>query len=49
MTREEAFNILSELVERVNGTPDLHRQLWQAIAVLNEPASSDEPAFPHTS
>lgn len=36
MTREEATQVLNNLVEQVQGTPELHRQLWQAIETLNE-------------
>lgn len=43
MTREEARNLLNDLVENVQGTPELHRRLWEAIATLDavpEPAQN---------
>lgn len=43
MTREEAYKILNDFIENVQGTPEVHRTLWQAIETLYTPATEPAP------
>lgn len=36
MTREEAHNILMDVVEQVSALPSVHRRLWEAITTLDD-------------
>lgn len=50
MTREEASKILKDLIEQIQGTPAVHRQLWQAIETLYSLEADPAPlALPHPS